>query len=266
MSDTREEHPHNNGEEQFLSVVAHELRTPLSITKWYTEMLLDGDCGELNEEQKKYLNVIQASNIRAIDLIRSILNVSRLSLGTFSVTPVEIDLRFIVKDALQEVSPSSARKGICIREHYEGAVPGMLASVQADKKICLVLIRTLLLNAIAFSKENSEVELSIKEFPQGSQVAGKAFPEDSFLISVKDNGIGIPESDKEKIFSEFFKGSNSGEVEGAGAGLGLYMVSCIIAKVGGDVWFESKQDVGSTFYVRMPKHGMQRKEGRVTLD
>ena len=83
-----------------LSLAAHELRTTLSIIKWYTEMLLDGDCGPLNVDQTKYLKTIESSNQRAIDLIKSLLNVSRLNLGTFCINPSEVDLQAVIKQIL----------------------------------------------------------------------------------------------------------------------------------------------------------------------
>jgi signal transduction histidine kinase len=264
MSSSVGDTSYNKAEEEFLSVVAHEVRTPLSITKWYTEMLLDGDAGELNPEQKKYLLTIEASNSRAIGLLRSILNVSRLTLGTFSISPTEINLRDVVKQVLQDLTKESARKGIVIKEIYEGAVPGMLASMQADKQICTVLVRTLIANAIAYSHEGKEVIVSVVETSENTTIAGYTLPEDSFVVSVQDFGIGIEENDKQNIFTKFFKGSNAGD--SSGSGLGLYLNHLIIEKVGGHIWYESVRDSGSTFYIAFPKHGMQRKEGRVTLD
>lgn len=249
-----------------LSLASHELRTPLSIVKWYTEMLLDGDAGPLTVDQTKYLRTIQTSNQRAIDLIRSLLNVSRLDLGTFSINPADTDLRFLVKQIITEQKVLLDEKKIHIVEVYEGAVPGMVPSISVDKQICLVILRTLITNAILFSKEESSVNVEICEKAQGEEYGSKKLADDSLVVSVTDFGIGIPEADQVHIFSKFFKASNAINEDSKGAGLGLYIITLILNATGGDIWFTSKLGVGSTFYVAFPKSGMPKKEGRTTLD
>lgn len=249
-----------------LSLASHELRTPLSIVKWYTEMLLDGDCGTLNDDQAKYLRTIQTSNQRAIDLIKSLLNVSRLDLGTFSINPTDVDLRFLVKQVLGEYKVRSDEKKIHVEEVYEGATPGNIPTLLADKQICLVIFRNLISNAILFSKEDGVVHVDIREMRQGEECGNKLVHDDSLVLSITDTGIGIPEEDKEKIFSKLFKASNATNEESKGAGLSLYITQLILSKTGGQIWFTSTKDVGTTFYVAFPKSGMPKKEGRTTLD
>lgn len=253
--------------DNLLSLASHELRTPLSVVKWYTEMLLDGDCGVLNDDQTKYLKTIEKSNQRAIDLIKSLLNVSRLDLGTFSINPTDTDLRFLVKQVVTEYKSNIEGKKLHIQEMYESAIPGMIPNISVDKQICLVLMRNLISNAIIFSKEEGVININIKEFKQNEECGNKNLKDDSLVFFISDNGIGIPEEDKDKIFSKLFKASNvSNNDESKGSGLNLYITKEIMGKVGGDIWFTSTKDVGSTFYVLFPKHGMPKKEGRTTLD
>lgn len=249
-----------------LSLASHELRTPLSVIKWYTEMLLDGDCGPLNEDQTKYLKTIQASNQRAIDLIKSLLNVSRLDLGTFSITPEPVDLRFIVKQILTEYKTHIEEKKIIVEEYYGGEVSGIIPTIDVDKQMCLVILRNLISNSVFFSKEGGIVNISIKEVKQNEEYGYKLLQDDSLVITIVDSGIGIPEVDKEKIFSKLFKASNLTNEQSNGGGLGLYIVDLILSKTGGQVWFTSTQNVGSTFYLALPKHGMPKKEGKTVLD
>lgn len=258
--------PHEQESNNLLSLASHELRTPLSIVKWYTEMLLDGDAGPLTDDQTKYLRTIQISNQRAIDLIKSLLNVSRLDLGTFSINPTETDLRFLVKQVLVEYKVRLDDKKIHVDEVYEGGVPGMVPTLHVDKQICLVILRSLISNAILFSKEEVGITVSIFEKRQGEECASKIMSDDCLVVAISDSGIGIPEEDKEKIFSKFFKASNASNDDAKGSGLGLYIVKLILSKTGGEVWFISTQNVGSTFYVAFPKSGMPKKEGRTTLD
>ena len=138
--------------------------------------------------------------------------------------------------------------------------------MSADKQICLVVLRNIFTNACFFSKDGGVITFSVKELHQGDIYEGKQLTSDFFLISISDNGIGIPEADKEKIFSKLFKASNATNEESKGSGLGLFITREILTKVGGEIWFTSAQDVGSTFYIAFPKNGMQKKEGHTTLD
>jgi signal transduction histidine kinase len=260
------EQSHESQGNNLLSLASHELRTPLSIIKWYTEMLLDGDAGELTSDQSKYLRTIQTSNQRAIDLIKSLLNVSRLDLGTFSINPVSTDLRFLVKQVLTEYKIQTEEKKISVEELYESTIPGSIPELFVDKQICLVIFRALISNAILFSKEGSFIKIGISEKSQGEEYGAKKIKDDSLIFFVSDSGIGIPDGDKENIFSKFFKAGNARDEDAKGSGLGLYIVHMILKITGGEVWFSSTENVGSTFYASFPKIGMLKKEGRTTLD
>jgi signal transduction histidine kinase len=104
----------------FASVASHELRTPLSIIKWYTEILLDEDMGPLNEDQKKYLRVIESSNERAISLVTSLLNVSRLELDTFSVSPEPLLFTQVLEEVLKKQEKKASNKKISIVKEITG--------------------------------------------------------------------------------------------------------------------------------------------------
>ena len=247
--------------DDFVSLSSHELRAPLSIIKWYTEILLDGDAGPLTDDQRKYLTVIETSNQRAIDLVRSLLNVSRLDLGTFSISPSEISLNSAVTEAVALLAKEAEKKHITV-VHKEGDIP----VIQADKHLCITFIKHLVLNAIVFSKQDGYIEVTTSRVSAGTTAGEKMITENSILITVKDDGCGIPKKDGDKIFTKMFKGSNVQETENTGSGLGLYIVKSIIEQAGGAIWFTSEEGVGSTFFVSLPLKGMKKKEGRTTLD
>lgn len=254
---------HEKSSDVLLSLVAHELRTPLSVIKWYAEMLLGGDCGTLGEDQVKYLKIIQSSNQRAIDLIGAILNVSRLDLGTFSVRPEEVELESILKQTLVDLKGFLEEKKISVEESYETSIP----RISLDRQICVVIFRNLISNAVRFSKERGSIRISVKEMKQGEECGAKTLQQDSLIVVIADSGIGIPEEDKQYIFSKpFYRGSNVTNEYKGGSGLGLYMTKQILEKTQGEVWFTSNKDDGTTFYVAFPKSGMQKKEGKTTLD
>ena len=121
-------------DDNFVSLSSHQLRSPLSIIKWYTEILLDEDAGPLTDDQKKYLTVIESSNQRAIDLVRSLLNVSRLDLGTFRIVPEPVSLVDIIGEAVSSLEKETHAKKITIIHSHGDDIP----TFNADKHICLL--------------------------------------------------------------------------------------------------------------------------------
>lgn len=250
-----------SGDENFLSVASHELRSPLSIIKWYTEMLLDGDAGPLTVDQIKYLKTIETSNQRAIDLVRSLLNVSRLELGTFSVAPSPIRLSECINQVVTE-------KHLSIEErHLTVQVSGNEKDLEInlDKQLCLVILRHIIGNAIMFSEDNGAIETKIALIKKDTSLGDKSFLEDSVVVTITDHGVGILEKEKAFVCQKFFKGTSVSLYGQAGSGLGLFIVTMILEKTGGDIWFISSKD-GTTFYLSFPTSGMKPKEGRTVLD
>ncbi len=246
----------------FVSLSSHALRSPLSIIKWYTEILLDGDAGPLTEDQRKYLSLIESSNQRAIDLVRSLLNVSRLELDTFSVSPEESDLKDVIASVIETLKESADKKHVTLEQDTQEGAP----HVVLDKHLVSMILKILLGNAITFSREGGGVRTALTQLKEGEEIGGNSVATDSIIISVADSGIGIPEADKSKIFSKMFRAGNVKDTEGSDSGLGLYIVKAVLDRVGGQVWFSSQENVGTTFYVALPLEGMKKKEGRTTLD
>ena len=252
------------GKDDFVSLSSHELRSPLSIIKWYTEMLLDGDAGPLTEDQRKYLTVIESSNQRAIDLVRSLLNVSRLDLSTFSISPEDLSIQAVVSEVVEFFSSDAAKKNIEITR--EDAPE--LKNIQADKHICLLVLKQPIGNAIAFSKEGSKVVIKTSVSSSGESFGGVTPKEESIIVSITDTGLGIPPADQGKIFTKMFRGSNVEDTTGSDSGLGLYLAKTVmnLPYVEGDIWFTSEVGKGTTFYVAFPTKGMKKKEGKTVLE
>ena len=247
--------------DDFVSLASHELRSPLSIIKWYTEILLDGDAGSLTDDQKKYLTVIQSSNQRAIDLVRSLLNVSRLDLDTFSVSPTNTSLPSVVRDTIDLFANRAEEKHITITYTEKDTMPPFLV----DPHVCQLLIKQLLENAITFSQQGGAILIESSVVAH-KEIGGKKVDKKSVVISVTDSGIGIPEKDYAKVFTKMARGSNVQDSDAHGSGLGLYISKTVANSVGGDVWFTSEEGNGSTFYLTFPSSGMKKKEGRTVLE
>lgn len=246
---------------EFVSLASHQLRTPLSAISWYSEMLMNGDAGELSPEQKKYLGEVYRGNQRMISLVNALLNVSRLDLGTFSVQPKEIDLIEVANTVLNELSPKiSAKKHNIIKDFDESV------KIMADPNLSNILIQNLCSNSIKYTPDGGNIKVSIKTMKTGQEVIDKVLEKDSVVICVSDNGLGIPESQQDKIFSKLFRADNVRQTDAEGTGLGLYIIKSIIENVGGNIWFKSKQNEGSQFCITIPVSGMVQKQGTRKLE
>ncbi len=250
--------------DDFVAISSHELRSPLSVIKWYTEILLDEDAGPLTPEQKKYLTVIENSNQRAIDLIRSLLNVSRLDLDTFGISPVDVSLPAVVYDAIACVHDEASKKDIQIVHECAPDINTMMV----DKRLVVLVLKQPLSNAVAFSKSGSTIHVTTSLVPSGAIVGEMTVPFESVVVAVTDTGLGIPEEDKAKIFSKMFRGSNVEDTIGSDSGLGLYVAKTVMTlpQIEGDMWFTSEVGKGTTFYVAFPTKGMQEKVGKTVLE
>ncbi|MCX6738764.1 MAG: ATP-binding protein [Candidatus Parcubacteria bacterium] len=247
---------------EFVSLASHQLRTPLSFVNWYSEMLLGGEVGPLNEKQKKYLEEIYAGNQRMIELVNSLLNVSRLDLGTFVIEPMQINIQEMTKSLLKELRPQSEKKHIVIQEDYDSIPPTFLA----DPKLLRMVFQNLLSNAIKYTQDSGTVTLNVQKVDKKIIFAGQEMKEENLVISVSDTGMGIPDEQKDKIFTKLFRTDNAKVSEAEGNGLGLYIIKSVIDQSGGQIWFDSKENQGSTFYVSFPLSGMKKKEGTKKLD
>lgn len=250
--------------DDFVSLSSHELRSPLSVIKWYTEILLDEDAGPLTDDQKKYLTIIENSNQRAIDLIRSLLNVSRLDLDTFCISPEDIFLPELVTEIAESVRVDASKKNVEILVKSDDGIKHILA----DKHLCSLVLRQPLTNAIAFSHNGGSIDVHVALSKKDTVVGEMKLPKESIIVSVSDSGLGIPEADKGKIFTKMFRGSNVQDTVGSDSGLGLYLAKTVmnLPYVDGDVWFVSEEGKGATFYIAFPTEGMKKKEGRTVLE
>lgn len=234
---------------EFVSLASHQLRTPLSAINWYTEMLLNGDAGKINSEQKQYLDEVYKGNQRMVQLVNSLLNVSRLELGTFIVEPELIDLPVLAGEVVKEMIPQITTKKLKVKENYDKK----LDKYSADPKLMKIILQNLLSNAVKYTPENGAIEISITKDNK------------SVLLTVKDSGYGITKTQQDKIFTKLFRADNVREKDTEGTGLGLYLVKSIIDSSSGKIWFESVEDKGSTFYVSLPLSGMKKKEGTKSI-
>lgn len=222
---------------EFVSLASHQLRTPLSTVSWYSEMLLSGDVGDVTPDQRKYLEEIYRGNQRMVDLVNTLLDVSRIELGTFMVEPKPTDITTITSDVVNEQKLQIEKKKIKFSYRHEKDLPLILI----DPKPFRIVVQNLLSNAIKYTPDSGSVTVSIY-----------SDNDNTVQLKISDTGYGIPENQKEKIFSKLFRADNVIGKDTEGTGLGLYIAKSIVEQAGGKLWFESVENSGSTFFISMP--------------
>ena len=231
---------------EFVSLASHQLRTPLSAINWYSEMLLAGDAGPITEMQKKFVQEVYHGSQRMVELVNSLLNVSRIDLGTFGIDPVLTDITEVSESLLGELRSQIELRKLHLEVSYDEDVPSILL----DPKLIRIILQNLLSNAVKYTPEGGKIRLGI-------MLDGKK----RLLITVADTGYGIPTSQHDKIFTKLFRADNVMEKDTEGTGLGLYLVKSIIETTGGSITFRSAENKGTTFFVTFPITGMHKKEG-----
>ncbi|MEN9582731.1 MAG: hypothetical protein RL641_685 [Candidatus Parcubacteria bacterium] len=257
LRDITREKQIDDAKSELISLASHQLRTPLSSINWYSEMLLAGDVGELNKEQKSYIQEIFNGNHRMIELINSLLNVSRVDLGTLHVEPEDLSLKSIVDDVVADLMVTIKDKNLKL----DIAIPAKYVKYLGDKKIITIIFQNLISNAVKYTAKKGVVRVAVERKLKNESVAGHELKHDALILSVSDSGVGIPEKDKAKIFSKLFRADNVRVVEANGNGLGLYLVKTLVSSIGGSVWFVSEEHKGTTFYVSLPAKGMRKRNG-----
>lgn len=249
--DITKERKFDRAKTEFVSLASHQLRTPLSTIGWYAEMLLSGDAGEINADQKLYLDEIYRANRRMVELVNAFLNVSRLELGSFIVEPEAVSMVPVCEGVIADEKPNIERRKIILETNFGKDIP----IIHADPKLLRVIFQNLISNAIKYTPEAGTVLVGIELEADRRNVH----------ISVKDTGYGIPKDQHDKIFTKLFRADNVKVRETDGTGLGLYIVKSIIDHSKGKVWFESELNKGTTFHVMIPTSGMRKKEGATKL-
>jgi PAS domain S-box-containing protein len=247
--DVTEERKIDKAKTEFVSLASHQLRTPLTALRWITESLLSENAESLNHKQKQQVTELSLATQRIIDLVNSLLNASRLELGTFKIEPQLVSWREAVAVCRQELSVQLAVKKIDWQEQYDNDV----TTITADPKLLHIVLENLLSNAVKYSLPNGRIALTVRREPH------------RWLLTVSDHGMGIPLAAQSKIFTRMFRADNAVLLDPDGTGLGLYLVKEIVDHAGGKIWFTSTEGQGSSFYVQLPLAGMTEKKGEKEL-
>jgi two-component system phosphate regulon sensor histidine kinase PhoR len=246
--DTSHEHQLEQAKTEFVSLVSHQLRAPLTAMRLFVEMLLDDQVGKLNKQQRDYLVKVELSTARMIDLVSDFLNTSRIELERLKVEPTMLHLEDIVADCIDALRPLATQKQLALSFEKPS-----LPAVAVEANLYNQIVNNLLNNAIRYTPTGGSIIVTLKRTHNGYQ------------LDVADTGIGIPKSAQGKLFERFYRADNAKRVESEGSGLGLYLIRHILELSHGKVWFDSKEGKGTTFHVIIPLSGMTPKHGVVSL-
>lgn len=236
--DVTREHEIDREKTEFMSIAAHQLRTPLGTMRWNLEMLRDGDMGEIAPKVSETLNEVYESDLRLIRLVNDLLDVTRIEQRRKMGKDVLIDAAEIIKKVIAAEKPLVEKKNLQLNFT---APETSLAPIMVDPEHFFQTIDNLVVNAIKYTYEGKGIiNVSLAE------------KDGSLFITIADNGIGIRPVDKNLIFSKLFRADNAVKMEASGTGLGLFVAKSFTEGWGGKITFTSEINKGAVFVVEIP--------------
>jgi signal transduction histidine kinase len=221
---------------QFVSIAAHQLRTPVTAFRWTFSSLAKGELGPINSEQEKIIRNGLNASIQMSDLIGDLLNVARIEEGRFGYKMEDTDLARLCALAADNHRQGFATKNVT----FNFTLPQTPAQVNVDIEKITIVLDNLLDNALKYTPAGGTVNFDCRVDKKNA------------LISVSDTGIGIPQNEREQLFSKFFRATNAKHNQTYGTGLGLYVTRSIIETHGGTINFTSEENKGTTFECTIP--------------
>ncbi len=230
----------------FVSIASHQLRTPLTVIRLYSEMLTK-EAAKFSPKHRKYLSTVSFSTEKMARLINELLNLSRIESGRIRVDPVLTDVAMFVKTILLDLR-SLAVMRLCTLEFSKSSTK--MPKIPLDQDLLRHVVTNIVENAIKYAGQRKN---SVKVCVSPIMKSKKPFAR----ISVRDEGIGIPRKEQARLYEKFFRGTNARTVMTEGTGLGLYLCKVILDLTGGALSFTSIEGKGSTFHIDIPFSGMR---------
>ena len=226
--------------EDFVATLTHDLKTPVSATIRAVKLMLEGDFGELNTEQKEILDTILQSNSTLYGLVQTLLDVYRFDSGVKEMDIKECNLAAVITQLVTEIMPLAQER----RVQLQAKLPVETHDIQCDQEEIRRVVQNLIDNSLKFTPAGGSVTVLMSQ------------DDSSTTVTVKDTGKGIPPENMSKLFQRFWQAGSSGRYY-ASTGLGLYLSRKIVEGHGGRIWCESKVGEGSSFAFVLPEYGQK---------
>jgi PAS domain S-box-containing protein len=237
FQDVTKKHELDQMKDSFLSVAAHQLRTPLGSMRWSMELLLSGDLGDLPADAKEAVGQLYENSQRMVMLVNDLLDVSRIDQNKGKEEKKTVDVISVIRDAVAAMAAEAKKRSVKVEISIpEESVPGIMA----PPKRLYEAFENLVSNGIKYNRKDGRLDIVVEK------------SEKDITVKIIDTGIGIPKGDQSKIFSKFFRASNAVLKETEGSGLGLSVVKSYLEEADARISFESAEGVGTTFLIRFP--------------
>lgn len=221
---------------EFITLASHQLRTPLTNISLSLEVLLRDPANRLTECQKDCLDGIYHDIHGMADLISTLLDASKIQLGSFLIELKPVNLVDTAESVLKEVLGEVYAKKLKLIKQYDETLP----VIMSDQNIIKTILHNLLTNAVKYTPEKGLITFKIKR------------TENKVIFQVSDSGYGIPKGEQLRVFSKYFRAGNIKDKEARGTGLGLYLTKLLIKSIQGKIRFSSRENEGTTFSVSLP--------------
>lgn len=244
---------------EFVSLASHQLKTPLTAISWYAEIILKKK-QKLNHEQLKYINEIANGNKRMIELVNALLNVSRLELGTVAIEPKKVAVSGVLSSLEDEFSQKIKHSKQSLKVKIAKTIP----DIYTDEQLFRIVLQNLISNAVKYSPDKANIVVKVEK--SKTTKSGNNSASNGIVVSVQDNGYGIPQNAQDRIFEKLYRAENIKTLNTDGTGLGLYMSKLLAEALHGKLWFESKEGKGTTFFLQLPIKANIHRSGSKSLE